>query len=163
MAAWVGGRLWFGSQLRLSAFIEESQEALQVLNTLLGEFHHRTGTAWNPHCAFHFCIGGFVGFDLEVSIRDPCALGFFQLGELVRRHFLFQFGPSRVESCLPLLMSLCDRLTHSRCRSIAVHRSSHSDVNRIFHFAALGFRRRNFYSVKVENYFWGRSAGFMLR
>lgn len=23
--------------------------------------------------------------------------------------------------------------------------------------------RRNFYSVKVENYFWGRSAGFMLR
>ena len=24
-------------------------------------------------------------------------------------------------------------------------------------------RRRNFYSVKVENYFWGRSAGFMLR
>jgi hypothetical protein len=25
------------------------------------------------------------------------------------------------------------------------------------------FWRRNFYSVKVENYFWGRSAGFMLR
>jgi len=24
-------------------------------------------------------------------------------------------------------------------------------------------RRRNFYSVKVENYFGGRSAGFMLR
>ena len=24
-------------------------------------------------------------------------------------------------------------------------------------------RRRNFYSVKVEDYFWGRSAGFMLR
>ena len=32
-------------------------------------------------------------------------------------------------------------------------------------FRLLGWMegRRNFYSVKVEDYFWGRSAGFMLR
>jgi hypothetical protein len=30
-------------------------------------------------------------------------------------------------------------------------------------YCACSVWRRNFYSVKVENYFWGRSAGFMLR
>ena len=30
-------------------------------------------------------------------------------------------------------------------------------------YTSFSIRRRNFYSVKVEDYFWGRSAGFMLR
>jgi hypothetical protein len=34
---------------------------------------------------------------------------------------------------------------------------------KIFQSSRWNGRRRNFYSVKVENYFWGRSAGFMLR
>lgn len=37
-------------------------------------------------------------------------------------------------------MGLRDRLTHSRSRSIAVHRSIHSDIDRIFHFTPLAFR-----------------------
>jgi hypothetical protein len=46
------------------------------LNPLLGEVHDRTGSDWNPHRAVHFGVGGFVGFDLEVAISDPCARAF---------------------------------------------------------------------------------------
>jgi hypothetical protein len=62
------------------------------LHALFGEIHHCAGTARDPHCAIHSGIGGFVRFDLELSLRNPRPLGLLQLGELLRRHLLFEFA-----------------------------------------------------------------------
>ena len=124
----------------LHACVEELQEALQIPNPLFGEVHDRTDTDWNPHRSVHFGIGGFVRFDLEVAKRDPCSLGFLQLGKLVSRHLLFKFCPSRIEPFLPFLIGSRNGLAHAGGGAIPVHGGIHGDVDRVFDFAPLGSR-----------------------
>ncbi len=79
------------------------------------------------------------------------------------------FGPEGRRVCLILLDVRTHRVAPRTGGDILgeeqwvwLEKSLRSSTAQI-HIICSGSRRRNFYSVKVENYFWGRSAGFMLR